>query len=376
VDAGRVIDDGAGLSVTAADDGTLTVTHGERTFVGLGAVEDRGDRGDTYDFAPVADDPGATLLDTRVERRLHPSGIARLLVTRRFAVPESLDPSGEHRAPGEVTLTLTMEARVALGLGRVDLLVTADNPARDHRLRLCFPTGAPTERFRAATTFGVAERSNAPVAHHGWWHDPPTTFPHQGWIAANGLTVAAPGLPEAEVTDDGTIAITLLRAVGWLSRSEMPGRPIAAGPALATPDAQCPAGVTAAFTIRVDDPALVDSPGPSAALALGDELGLRAVPAGDAPVLAEGHSLVRITSEPVVLSTLKPAEDGNGLILRLLNPTPEAVEPEVTLDFPFTEVGSVRLDEEPDEAALAHFGPTVRLPVGPHALRSLRIRID
>ena len=72
-------------------------------------------------------------------------------------------------------------------------------------------------------TFGVAERSTDPVPHHGWWHGPPTTFPHQGWISAHGLTVGAPGLPEAEVTDDGTIAVTLLRAVGYETNDEIAG---------------------------------------------------------------------------------------------------------------------------------------------------------
>ena len=48
-----------GVGVSAADDGTLDVRLGDRLFKGLTAVEDRGDRGDTYDFDPVAGDTGA-----------------------------------------------------------------------------------------------------------------------------------------------------------------------------------------------------------------------------------------------------------------------------------------------------------------------------
>ncbi len=55
LDDGRAIASGD-LTVTAADDGTLTVVAGGRTFAGLGALEDRGDRGDTYDFDPVPGD--------------------------------------------------------------------------------------------------------------------------------------------------------------------------------------------------------------------------------------------------------------------------------------------------------------------------------
>ena len=70
--------------------------------------------------------------------------------------------------------------------------------ATNHRLRLRFPTGAGVERFAAATTFDTARRTTAPVDDSRWVHPAPRTFPQQGWIAANGLVVGAPGLPEAE----------------------------------------------------------------------------------------------------------------------------------------------------------------------------------
>ena len=152
--------------------------------------------------------------------------------------------------PTQSSLTVRVEARVAPRVDRVDLHVETDNPARDHRVRLLFPTGAPVESFLAATTFDVATRTNVPPPATGWWHVPPDTFPHQGWVSANGLTVGAPGLPEAEVTEEGVIAVTLLRAVGWLSHLELRRRPIPAGPTLVAPDAQCPDGIGADLTIR------------------------------------------------------------------------------------------------------------------------------
>ena len=70
-------------------------------------------------------------------------------------------------------------------------------------------------------------------------HPAPATFPHQGFVCANGLTVAAPGLPEAEVTPDGITAVTLVRAVGWLARMDLRSRPRPDGPLIAVPGAQC-----------------------------------------------------------------------------------------------------------------------------------------
>ena len=231
------------LEVTVADDGTLTLTAGGHTYTGLAAVDDIGDRGDTYDHDPVSDGPGAELAAVTVERRRHPSGIQRLVVTRTFAVPVGLTPDRERRADETVALTLRTEARVAPGVARVDLHVDLDDPAADHRLRLLFPTGAETATFRTATTFGVANRATEPPEAHGWLHPPPPTFPHQGWIEANGLVVAAPGLPEGEVGPDGTIAVTLLRSVGFLTHMDVRTRPLPAGPGLATPEAQCREGI-------------------------------------------------------------------------------------------------------------------------------------
>jgi hypothetical protein len=375
VDAGRSISNGGGLELTAADDGTLTLTRGPCCFGGLAAVEDLGDRGDAYDFDPVDDDPGATLRSVSVERRRHPSGIQRLVVSRLFEVPTRLTPARDRRSRETTEIRLTMEARVAPGVDRADVHVELDNPASDHRMRMLFPTAGSIDAFYASTTFDVASRTTGLPECHGWWHPPPETFPHQGWISANGLVVGAPGLPEAEVTATGTIAVTLLRAVGWLSHTELRRRPIPAGPTLVTPDAQCREGLTADLTFRVvQDMGAGFSPGLTAAMATADELGLRAVPAGESPLLPECTAALQISPPSLVLSALKPAEDGDGLVLRILNPTDRVAMATADLGFPVADALSVRLDEWPDDLPLDRAHSRLGFPVGPHALRSIRIR--
>jgi alpha-mannosidase len=73
------------------------------------------------------------------------------------------------------------------------------------------------------------------------------TYPQKAFVSvddgAHGLTIANTGLPEYEVIDtpDGAeIAVTLIRAVGWLSRADISSRRGGAGPQLATPGAQMP----------------------------------------------------------------------------------------------------------------------------------------
>jgi alpha-mannosidase len=374
VDDGRVIANDTGLELEVADDGTLTMRSGDTTLGGLCGIEDLGDRGDSYDFDPVAADPGGRLVAVDVERRRHPSGIQRLVVTRTYALAARVTPERDRRSPDTVDLTVRTEARLAPGVDRADLHVAVDNPARDHRLRLLFPTGGSTDTFLAATTFDTAVRSTALPDDAGWWHAAPPTFPQQGWVAANGLVVGAPGLPEAEVTPDGVIAITLLRSVGWLSHLELTRRPIPAGPAMEAPGAQCAEGIAADLTLRLVDPFDPMGAGRIAATAVADELGLRAVPAGPHPLVAEGAQMLRVEPDTLVLSTLKPAEDGDGVVLRLLNPTSRPVEATVEFDLPVGDAVSVRLDETEDGQRVDLEDARLRLAVGPHALRSIRLR--
>jgi alpha-mannosidase len=247
---------------------------------------------------------------------------------------------------------------------RVDLRVRLDNTAEDHRLRLLFPTGRPVQSFLAASTFDVAERAPGAREACDWVHPPPATFPHQGWIAANGLTVAAPGLAEGEVLSDGTIAVTLLRAAGWLSRMDLETRPQPAGPSIPTPGAQCPGPLEARLSLLAG----VAPRGTRDA-----ELGLRGCIAGSDPLCPAGAPLLELEPRELVLSVLKPAASGAGSVLRVLNPTDVEIEAHVRLGFRVVRAGSVRLDETPTEEHVGLDGGALRFAVPPRALRSVEL---
>jgi alpha-mannosidase len=257
-----------------------------------------------------------------------------------------------------------VEARVAPGIDRVDLHVEIDRPTPDHRLRLLFPTGAAVDELRAATTIDTARRSTAPVDDTHWEHPAPRTFPHQGWIEANGLTVAAPGLPEGEVTADGVIAVTVLRTFGWLARFQLGTRPVPAGPALPTPDGQLPGGIAAELSLRVDA---------SERTLLGDALGLLAVPAGDAPQLDPDVTLFTLEPAALVLSTIKPVDDDT-IVVRVLNPTDEPRTAVLTLGVPVTAAESRRLDETADGGEVQLTDGRVTFAIGAHELRTVALR--
>src|SRR5262249_56913517 len=65
-----------GVHVRVARDGTFDVQLGSAEYRGLLAIEDRGDRGDSYDFDPVDDDRGFELISAGWRRWRHPGGPA------------------------------------------------------------------------------------------------------------------------------------------------------------------------------------------------------------------------------------------------------------------------------------------------------------
>jgi mannosylglycerate hydrolase len=339
IDDGRELD---GLRVE--DDGTFAFGR----YAGLFGIEDAIDRGDSYDAD--CDEPRSLDVTVTVERIRHPSGIGRLRVTREIAdigtlvVTASAVPD-HHRT------------------WRFD--VSFDNRATDHRLRLRFPTGAPVSEFRAATTFDAATRTTEPVDDSGWLSPAPGTFPHQGWIEANKLLVGAPGLPEAEVTPDGDILVTLMRSVGMLSRLELRTRPMPAGPEMHAPGAQ-ELGVThALFTLSDSNVARRD--------AIATEVGLWGVIGGDHRDVEPNRQLLEIAPMHCQLSACKPAATGDGLIVRLTNPSDEPDTVTAHFGFP-VEAYSVRLDETRTDEPLAVQDNTVTLQFPPHTTRSFYVR--
>jgi mannosylglycerate hydrolase len=355
-----------GVRVAARADGRVDVAFGAARFEALLGVEDVGDRGDSYDFDFAGADE-TRLVSVAATRFTHPAGVAGLTVERRLSVPARLAPGRAARSRERAELVLVTELRLAPEGGRVDVRVTLDNTAEDHRLRLLFPVGRGVSRCDAATTFDVAARGRELPDDAAWVQRAVASFVQQGFVHANGLSVAAPGLPEAELveTPDGAaIALTLVRAVGHLSRHDLRSRPGPAGPGTDTPGAQCRGRLEARLSLYA---------GLDPAAARDAELPLRAVPAGETPLAPEGCALLALEPRALLLSAVKPAEQGAGLVVRVLNPTDQAREAALRLGFPFASAEAVRLDETPSGAPVARDGDTLRFAVPPHALRSVRI---
>jgi len=101
------------------------------------------------------------------------------------------------------------------------------------------------------------------------------------------------------------------------------------------------------------------------------------VPAGRRPVLAAGQSLFTLEGPDIVLTTLKPAERGSGLVTRVLNPTDTPREATLRWNMPVRDMFAVRLDEEPVETdpltSEAIDATGLGLQVARHSVRTVRV---
>jgi alpha-mannosidase len=221
-----------------------------------------------------------------------------------------------------VDCTVRIEISLDAGERRVDVRLQVENRARDHRLRVLCETGTRTLTHQAGAAFALLERSNRFEIRRRWIEPPTAEACLHDFVAVKGATkglaLGVDGLREYSVLHDGgTIAITLLRAVGFLSRGDLPERRGHAGPELATPSAQCIGARAYRYTLIPLDQ---ETDVPCAARWVREWLSPPLVVAGD----GRPRSFISFVDPltPLVLTALRAAPDG-ALIVRIANPQRE-----------------------------------------------------
>ena len=374
------------LVVSATTDGTFDVTDRKTgvTYRGVAALEDVGDVGDEYNYCPPATDRRVTNADAGVVsigRAVDGPLRTTLRVELDLPVPRAAEPDRARRSTSVVPLRVVVDATLDRGSPRIRFDVTVRNEASDHRLRMVFPTGAANvETARADTAFDVATRpARLPIPPRIANESPVSAAPMISVVDAGdervGAAVIGKGLMEYEVLDDRqSLALTLIRAVGDLSRDDLATRPSGhAGPPVATPGAQCHG------THRFQIAFAPHGPAPSAGALLGsarDEnipprVGIARAQGGTAPLTRSFVRLERANGD-IVLSALKRAEDRSGLIVRLFNPGPAGARATLVLDAPLAAAFEVNLLENRQSELRAASG-RVAVTLAPHQIRTIEL---
>ncbi len=310
------------LLVEVALDGSFVVTN-RATGLRSGrqnVLLDEGDRGDLYTYSYAG--PGVGSEGVSGSRTTEVSGDrATVTVELVLRIPAGLRADRLARSPDlmdcpvRATISLDADAR------RVDVSLTVENHARDHRLRVLCETSTRSLTHVVGAAFAWLDRPTRVSPKRGWREQPTAERCVHDFVAVQGsqrgLAVGVDGLREYAVLHDGaTVAITLFRAIGWLSRNDLPERHGHAGPALETPSAQCLGTVTARYCVV---PLGADATRlPRAVRAIREWLLPPWVARGDGAT----RSFVTIADPdtPLALTALRSGPDGS-LVVRVANPT-------------------------------------------------------
>ena len=236
------------LQLTLNPDGTFNLLDKTtvRVYRHLGYFLDEEDAGDEYDYAPCAEPQRLTTQGKSAEIRLVEEGPLRVTyqITHQWALPVSLSADRQRRASEKTICTVTTKLSLSGDNGYIECQTTVQNQAKDHRLRVCFPSGIVSDVASADGHFAVITRPIATPDQPTWVQPPVPTHHQRVFVDVSdglaGLAVFNRGLPEYEIIpQDNTIAVTLLRCVDLLFRDDLLSRPGYAWLPAYTPDAQC-----------------------------------------------------------------------------------------------------------------------------------------
>ncbi len=200
---------------------------------GYGRLVDDGDLGDSYNYSPpqrdsVVDTPESVTV--RVDERGPVRARARITAT--YVWPDHVDGSSQERV-GEHRVAVDTDVELRADDPVVRVTTSFVNPSGDHRLRVHLPLPEPARQSHAESPFTIVTRGLTAEGRSDEFGLP--TAPSNRFVTAGRLTVAHEGVCEYELVDINgdaarTLALTVLRSTGMLSRLGMAYRPFPAGP--------------------------------------------------------------------------------------------------------------------------------------------------
>jgi len=379
------------LAVEVACDGTLTVTEKStgNVYAGLNEFEDCGEAGHPWrHVSPAYDEIISSAGGPHTVSIVEQGPLAAALrVECRMLIPVRLDEDqsdtvrrldangdGARRSAERREMVITSTIRLVRGARSVEVTTEFDNTCKDHRLRVTFPANVAASHSAAETPFDVVEREIDRPEGSPWALSPNPTHPMGRFVdvsdGANGLAVLNDGLREYEVTDtdERRLKLTLMRAyqvelttVSWrwerhpeMELTQNPGKH--------------------KFVYRIlphsgkwDD---------ARAFAEAERLNL---PVEVAQTCARpGHlpqelSFLSLGPIDLVMSGMKPAEDGDGLVVRCYNPTDIERTGVLKAWKPIARAEILSLDEERVEQELAPNDSSVEFQAAKRRIITLRV---
>lgn len=220
------------LKLSVDFDGTWTITDKQqnKTYTKQHQLMRRRDNGDSYNAAPIPNE--SPELAKLFKSKILAHGPLRGIIELTYQFPNS-------------QLLLQIKITLDAGSSRLDIETRFTNTLENHIVQTLFSSELPVTEVMAEGHFNWVKRQYDP--HYKIENAMPATKfqelktntgPIQRTITWQNQALITKGLTEYEVRDN-TVALTLLRAFGTISKADTGVRGSHAGPPLATPEGQC-----------------------------------------------------------------------------------------------------------------------------------------
>ncbi len=355
------------LRVKVNADATLDVTDlaTGRVYAGIHRFLDDGENGCGFMHISPVEDPvcvsAGKNLDLRIRENNPQKGVLR--VSHTMAVPDGLTPDTLSRSGKSLDLRIVTDVILRKGSKTVEFETEIENPAGHHRLRVAFPTDVDSDKSYSGLPFDVMSR---PVQPENVNYVAPGTYEaYQGFHPMHdfcgitdgkeGAAVAGDGLLEFEVLPmRRTLCMTLLRATDHLHVGVLYH-----GSKFRLPAAQLIGKQRYRYAFIPHSGDYSDALGRVEEFrhplygVQKDFLEEESMPdyAPPSPDLCPQGSFISVTGE-LLTTALKPAEDKDGIILRMYNPLSRREKVHVTVmnGFSLSGASRVRMDETGGES--------------------------
>ena len=307
-----------------------------KSYEGLGYFKDTGEIGNPWEHIVPENDETFTTLNERAKITLLHEGELEVSykIEIDWALPEgrSMDEKtrSKHLNPCKIVNIVTLRK----GSKYLEIETTIDNQSEDHYLQVAFPTDIKSEFSYAQGQFDVVKRQVAKLDYSLYDEIPMTEHPMNSFVdvtdGTNGVALLNTGLKAYEASDDecGTVYLSLLRAypLRICVTSDMQDY------SKVDKGSQC-IGVNTyryAFMPHAGDWEEGNVWGESERFNL--SFGIAQLAPTEHGKNGLVHSFLELENDKLNVSAVKLSEDGEGYVVRIFNPSDNAVSTSIRLN--------------------------------------------
>lgn len=372
------------LKVVVNKDGTFDLTDMAtgRVYAGLHYFESDGETGDPWNrMTPDEDETFCSRgVSARVRRLTNGPVAASIEIAIEMRLPEGVLPDRSRRSAKLVRYPIRTVISLKRGSRLLDVATVVNNVVKDHRLRLLLPTHLNAQHSWAHMPFDVVRRPVHVPSGEGWLEPPTGAHPQKWFVDASdgtvGLAVLNQGISQYEVieSDERPIALTFMRcfqmrnSVQNIDYPDQPGSQCQGARefryAIVPHEGDWDSGGVMAEALRWNVPPIVC------------QIGVGSGACGGGSPLPAQCGFLEVSTTDLVFSGIKPSEDGNGLILRMYNPTERTIAGEVTTRMNIAAATETRLDESPVRELDVRDGNRVQVVAGAKKVVTVRLETE